>query len=135
MKKKKINMKIILIIQTFQQKLKLLLYIIYSHLWKNFSDSEKKNSNNLISYYKQINELKNSSIEKKYIWNKYFEYEFILKQIELAKAHGIYGFGIYIYWNSGNFFFDKYINEFLMAKNKIDFHFLFILNNKNIEDK
>ena len=111
---------------------------IYFHLWNNFSDSEKKNNNNLISYYYQKNELKNkdfSSIEKKYMWNKYFGYEFILKQIELAKTHGIYGFGIYIYWHSGNVFFDKYINEFLMAKQKIDFHFLFILKNRNIEDK
>ena len=111
---------------------------IYSHLWKNFSDSEKKNNNNFISYYTQINELKNkdfSSIGKNYIWNKYFDFEFILKQIELAKTHGIYGFGIYIFWNSGNVFFDKYINEFLIAKQKIDFHFLFILKNRNIENK
>ena len=48
-------------------------------------------------------------------WNNYFEYKFILKQIKLAKTHGIYGFGIYIYWFSGNIFFDKYI---LCGKNK-----------------
>jgi hypothetical protein len=57
-----------------------------------------------------------------------------LKQIKLAKTHGIYGFGIYIYWFSGNIFIDKYINLFLENK-YIDFHYLFILNNRNIENQ
>ena len=40
--------------------------------------------------------------------------EVIMKQVELAKAHGIYGFGIYYYWFSGkrllsNYFLYDYI--------------------------
>ena len=113
---------------------------INSYSWKKASDvKQNNNDNNSIIYYNKINEYKIkkkeiSSFVKTSFWNNYFEYKFILKQIKLAKTHGIYGFGIYIYWFSGNIFFDKYINQFLENKN-IDFHYLFILNNRNIENQ
>ena len=108
--------------------------------WKKISDDQQKNKkNNSILHYNKIdeNEIKNkeiSSIAKTSFWNNYFEYKFIFKQIKLAKTHGIYGFGIYIYWFSGNIFLDKYVNQFL-ENEKIDFHYLFILNNRNIENQ
>ena len=73
-----------------------------------------------------------SNHDKKSLENSY-EYKFINNQIKLAKRHGIYGFGVYIYWFSGKIFFDRYINIFLET-NSIDFHFLFILKNRNIDD-
>ena len=37
----------------------------------------------------------------------------IEKQINLAKSHGIYGFGIYYYWFSGKQLLEKPINLFI----------------------
>ena len=113
---------------------------IYSFIWKKvFDESQKYRGNNSNKHYNKINkdETKKkeiSSIVKTSFWNNYFEYKFILKQIKLAKTHGIYGFGIYIYWFSGNILFDKYINQFLEEKS-IDFNYLFILNNRIIENQ
>ena len=52
------------------------------------------------------------------------------KQIELAKSHGIYGFGIYYYWFSGKTLLEKPL--LILLKNKdIDFNFLLIWANEN----
>lgn len=105
---------------------------------KLISSSKQENiSNKPLKYYEKIKDYENKEIiseDKPILWNDYYEYNFISKQIKLAKTHGIYGFGIYIYWFSGNYFFDKYINQFL-ENASIDFHYLFIFNNKNIENK
>ena len=56
--------------------------------------------------------------------------EVLMKQIHLAKTHGIYGFGIYYYWFSGKTLLEKPLNIFLQHKN-INFHFLLIWANEN----
>ena len=45
--------------------------------------------------------------------------EMVSKQVELAKSHGIYGFGIFYYWFSGKRFLDKTADLFL----ELIFHF------------
>ena len=52
------------------------------------------------------------------------------KQIELAKNHGIYGFGIYYYWFSGKTLLEKPLLILLNNKD-IDFNFLLIWANEN----
>ena len=54
----------------------------------------------------------------------------IEKQINLAKNHGIYGFGIYYYWFSGKFLLEKPINIFI-KNSYLKFHFLLIWANEN----
>ena len=56
------------------------------------------------------------------------EKETIKKQVTLAKAHGIYGFGIYYYWFSGKIIFEKPLNIFFENKD-IDFPFFLIWKN------
>lgn len=56
--------------------------------------------------------------------------EVLMKQVHLAKTHGIYGFGIYYYWFSGKTLLEKPLNIFLLHKN-INFHFLLIWANEN----
>ena len=51
------------------------------------------------------------------------------KQMSLAKAHGIYGFGIYYYWFSGKKVLEKPINIFFNSN--INFKFLLIWANEN----
>ena len=58
------------------------------------------------------------------------EPETILKQIKLAKSHGIYGFGIYYYWFSGKKLFEKTIDIFLENNS---FHFFLIWKNENFK--
>ena len=55
---------------------------------------------------------------------------FIKKQIQLAKMHGIYGFGIYYYWFSGKRLLQKPIDIFLNNK-EIEFKFLLIWANED----
>ena len=50
-------------------------------------------------------------------------------QINLAKSHGIYGFGIYYYWFSGKQLLEKPLNIFINSN--INFHFLLIWANEN----
>ena len=40
----------------------------------------------------------------------------VKKQVELARSHGIYGFGIFYYWFSGKRFLDETIDLFLESK-------------------
>ena len=54
----------------------------------------------------------------------------VQKQIELAKSHGIYGFGIFYYWFSGKKFLDETIDLFLESK-KINFPFFLIWRNED----
>ena len=56
--------------------------------------------------------------------------EVIQKQINLAKSHGIYGFGIYYYWFSGKRLLESPLDLFLNNKN-LDFKFLLIWANEN----
>ena len=53
--------------------------------------------------------------------------EVIKKQIQLAKSHGIYGFGIYYYWISGIILFETSLNLFFNSK--IYFRFFLIWKN------
>ena len=55
----------------------------------------------------------------------------IIRQVKLAKSHGIYGFGIYYYWFSGKQLLEKPINLFIKYSDIIDFHFLLIWANEN----
>jgi len=55
---------------------------------------------------------------------------FIKKQIQLAKMHGIYGFGIYYYWFSGKRLLEKPI-DILLNNKKIEFKFLLIWANED----
>ena len=54
----------------------------------------------------------------------------IKKQVDLARSHGIYGFGIYYYWFSGKKLLEKPLDIFLKNK-EIDFPFLLIWANEN----
>ena len=54
----------------------------------------------------------------------------VKKQVNLAKSHGIYGFGIYYYWFSGKKFLDETIDLFLESK-KIKFPFFLIWRNED----
>jgi lipopolysaccharide biosynthesis protein len=54
----------------------------------------------------------------------------IKKQIELAKNHGIYGFGIYYYWFSGKRLLEKPLDIYLNDKS-LNFPFLLIWANEN----
>ena len=54
----------------------------------------------------------------------------IKKQIQLAKSHGIYGFGIYYYWFSGKKIFDKPLNIFY--ERKLKFNYMLIWKNEKV---
>ena len=54
----------------------------------------------------------------------------IKKQVELAKSHGIYGFGIYYYWFSGKRLLEKPLDIIINHK-EINFKFLLIWANEN----
>jgi len=56
--------------------------------------------------------------------------ETIKKQVELAKEHGIYGFGIYYYWFSGKRLLEKPLDIFLNSK-ELKFKFLLIWANED----
>ena len=45
----------------------------------------------------------------------------IKKQVELAKSHGIYGFGIYYYWFSGKRLLEKPLNIILTYMNQLHY--------------
>ena len=54
----------------------------------------------------------------------------IKKQIQLAKMHGIYGFGIYYYWFSGKRLLEKPL-DILLNDREIEFNFLLIWANED----
>ena len=56
--------------------------------------------------------------------------EVMKKQVQLAKNHGIYGFGIYYYWFSGKRLLETPLNILLNNKD-INFKFLLIWANEN----
>ena len=56
--------------------------------------------------------------------------ETLKRQVELAKQHGIYGFGIYYYWFSGKKLMEKPI-DMLLEHTEIDFPFMLIWANEN----
>ena len=64
--------------------------------------------------------------------------EVIKKQIQFAKNHGIYGFGIYYYWSFGKILFEKPL-RLIFENDDIDFKYCliwkndYILYNKNNE--
>ena len=73
---------------------------------------EPGDKTNYLGYYK----LTNSNVIK--------------KQVELAKSHGIYGFGFYYYWFSGKTLLEKPLYIYLNNKD-IKFPFLLIWANEN----
>ena len=93
---------------------------------------DKEESKN---YYQQsalLNEYENKNMYfDKHKPNNSIEYEFIYKQIELAKSHGIYGFAFYVYIFSNKIIIDRYIYAFIENK-MIKFKYLFILKFKDI---
>ena len=103
----------------------------------------KLNNNSIKEYYSEWEYLKNAKTlynghnqprkpGDKNISIDYYDQtniKVIIKQVELAKSHGIYGFGIYYYWFSGKKIFEKPLDIFLENKN-IDFHFLLIWKNE-----
>ena len=63
-----------------------------------------------------------------------FNITVIKKQVELAKMHGIFGFGIYYYWFCGKKVLEKPLD--LYSSNKeINFPFLLIWVNNNLNNK
>ena len=56
--------------------------------------------------------------------------DLIIRQVELAKTHGIYGFGIYYYWFSGERVLEKPLNIIFENKN-INISFLLIWRNED----
>ena len=69
----------------------------------------------------------------KYTYLDYYDLtnpDIIKKQVELAKSHGIYGFGIYYYWFSGKRLLEKPLDIFINHK-EIKFKFLLIWANEN----
>ena len=58
------------------------------------------------------------------------EVNVIKKQIDLAKSHGIYGFGFYYYWFSGKTLLEKPLIIYLNNKD-LKFPFLLIWANEN----
>ena len=123
----------------YSTKIKLIAIYFPNFYLNNFRNKilSLDNKDDIHQYYDFKNEFDNNtnSLESyKYQLNTSNEYFFFLSQIKLAKEHGIYGFGFYIYWFSGKIIFDKFINKFLEIKS-INFHFLLILNNRNINFK
>ena len=69
--------------------------------------------------------------KKKYLgYYKLTNPKILKKQVELAKSHGIYGFGFYYYWFSGKTLLEKPLLIFLKNKDII-FKFLLIWANEN----
>ena len=86
----------------------------------------KENKKNYWKYYFEANLLNNIN---KTDFNKYitdYYKQKLINQINLAKTHGIYGFGFYLYMSENFIYFEKYINFFLSHKS-INFKFLFVL--------
>ena len=83
--------------------------------------------------YCNISTLKNKIIKN---CNNLTIYELIISHINLAKNHGIYGFGINYYWFSGDKYFDEVINIFL-ERQEIHFPYFIIWKNDylNINDR
>ena len=54
----------------------------------------------------------------------------IKKQVELAKSHGIFGFGIYYYWLTGKIYYENLLDIYLNNKD-IEFPFFLIWKNDN----
>jgi hypothetical protein len=73
-------------------------------------------------------------LDKRYINNyNLANYYLVKKQIQLAKSHGIYGFGIYFYWFSGKTIFDKPLN--FIYRSNIKFNYLLIWKNEVIKNE
>ena len=81
--------------------------------------------NKSLSIYCNLNNIQNK-INKD--CNNLTIYELIISHIDLAKKHGIYGFGINYYWFSGDSYYDELINIFLESK-EIDFPYFIIWKN------
>ena len=89
--------------------------------------------NKSLSSYCNLSSIKNEIIKK---CNNFTIYELIISQVNLAKKHGIYGFGIIYYWFSRDIFYDEVINIFYENK-EIDFPYFIIWKNdylNNISD-
>ena len=99
------------------------------------------NSNQIIEHYgcktgknSILNKIDNKEVNNRILKSYDFhDYNFIKNQINLAKSHGLYGFGFYIFWFSGIILFDKYIKIFLEVR-RLNYKFLFILKHKFINN-
>ena len=81
--------------------------------------------NKFLSNYCNLSSIQNETIKK---GNNLTIYELIFSQVNLAKKHGIYGFGIIYYWFSGNKCYDEVLNIFF-ENQEIDFPYFIILKN------
>ena len=78
--------------------------------------------------YKSYNHSKIIELKNNIMNSSLINYILIKKQIKLAISHGIYGFGIYYYWLSGNIILNKALN--IIYKSTIKFHFMLIWKNE-----
>ncbi len=85
-----------------------------------------------MSSYCNLSKTQNETIKD---CNNLTIYDIIISQVNLAKMHGIYGFGINYYWFSGDKYYDEVINVFLDS-DEVDFPFFIIWKNDylNIND-
>ena len=96
---------------------------------KNFT--EWTNVKKAKPLYKGHHQPRKPGDEKGYLGYYYLNnVEIIKKQVQLAKSHGIYGFGFYYYWFSGKKLLEKPLNIYLENKD-IKFPFLLIWANEN----
>ena len=106
-------------------------YIKENNKWWGENFTEWTNVKKAKPLYEGHHQPRKPGDEKKYLgYYLLINASTIQKQVELAKSHGIYGFGIYYYWFSGKRLLEKPLDIFLKNKN-IDFPFLLIWANEN----
>ena len=92
--------------------------------WKNMNITTLKSDKSF--HYPRV-----PGDEEEYLGYYDTRYEqMVKKQVDLARSHGIYGFGIYYYWFSGKKFLDETIDLFLESK-KINFPYFLIWRNED----
>ena len=95
-------------------------------IWKNVKEAKPLFNN----HYQPRKPIKEDKFLGYYNLNNI---KVIEKQIELAKSHGIYGFGIYYYWIDGAILFDSPLK--LILNIEIEFHFFLIWKNDYVVDE
>ena len=97
----------------------------YSNKWANIKNSKP--------FYKGHHQPRVPGDKKNYL--EYYDLtnpEVIKRQVQLAKKHGIYGFGIYYYIINEKIFFEKPLNVYYRNKD-IKFPYLLVLKIKNVK--
>ena len=96
---------------------------------KIISDVGWNSIRNAKPLYKEHNQPRKPISEDKYLgYYDLSDVKVIKKQVQLAKSHGIYGFGIYYYWYFGAIFYEKPLKLFFESK-EINFPFFLIWKN------